>query len=159
MSILRAALVWVAFSSPWHNNLSKAGLGFGSWTQRIESPRTGMSWHKIEYIYGGSIWRRWFLPSWWIRKESAGLEAEARTSIKDLPMSHLPKQWQQLGIKCLNQEPLGIFQIKTIATFMCPSWFFKAEKQNKTNKNHLRLRALAFLLVTENVFSLEYHFV
>lgn len=65
--------------------LSKAGVDLGSWTQRAESLRTGMSWHRIEYIYGGSILRRQFLPSWWIRKESAGLEAEARVIIKAMP--------------------------------------------------------------------------
>lgn len=109
-----------------------------------------MSWHRTEYVYGGSSLRRQSLPSWWIRKESAGLEAEARVSIKDMPMSHLPNS-DSSWLSSAETKNLWEYSRLKPSQHLCVHLGFSKQK-NKTNKNHLRLRALAFLLVTENIF-------
>lgn len=66
--------------------------------------------------------------------------------IKDSSMSPIPRLRHQPGMKYLQQEPLEMFQMTTVATFVCPPWLVKEEKQNK----HLRWSPPSSLLVPGN---------
>lgn len=102
MTISRSAFVLVTFS--------KQRFIFAHGFKRMSSLRTGMSWHRTEYICRGRSLKGQFLTSWW--KVECWIGTRGKSNYQRHAHVSPPQTAVPAGYQVLKTKTLEIFQIK-----------------------------------------------